>query len=281
MYSLTIVVVELIMSKQFKIMNKTPTETSTSQIQSSFHPIAIDWNKCVLCQKDSDNELICAVNFKRHDVGAGYRYVFAKLWQFHELGALPFDLDIKYLDDGDGIENTLTDHKALWHKACRDKLSELQLNRAKKRKHRAEIYNVSPVKARRSRNKLGMQHDEHICFFCDGPPGSSGFHMASSLGIDYNVRHCATELQDRQHMSKLAAGDMVAIDAKYHIKCLTQLYRRAAKLHRDTAELALKGIAFAELVAYIEMYRDNMETAPIFNLAHLGKCTQICCMNLV
>ena len=63
-------------------------------------------------------------------------------------------------------------------------------------------------------------------------------------------------------MSKLAAGDMVVIDAKYHIKCLTQLYRRAAKLHRDTsedtAELALKGIAFAELVAYIEMYRDNI-----------------------
>ena len=92
-------------------MNKTPTETSTSQIQSSFHPIAIDWTKCVLCQKDSDNELICAANSKRHDAGAGYRYVSAKLWQFHELGALPFDLDIKHLDDGDGIENTLTGTK--------------------------------------------------------------------------------------------------------------------------------------------------------------------------
>ena len=85
MYSLSIVVVELSMSKQFKIMNKTLTETSTSQIQSSFHPIAIDWTKCVLCQKDSDNELICAANSKRHDVGAGYRYVSANCGNFMNL----------------------------------------------------------------------------------------------------------------------------------------------------------------------------------------------------
>ena len=68
---------------------------------------------------------------------------------------------------------------------------------------------------------------------------------------------------------------MVALEAKYHIKCLVSLYNRAQKTkvegYRDADEKeALSGIAFAELVMYIEeMCQLDEETAPVFKLSDL------------
>lgn len=47
---------------------------------------------------------------------------------------------------------------------------------------------------------------------------------AATLIIDRNVRAAATKLQDRKLLTKLAAGDMHAIDAYYHASCLATLY---------------------------------------------------------
>ena len=52
-------------------------------------------------------------------------------------------------------------------------------------------------------------------------------------------------------LAKLAVGDMVAIEAKYHNKCLCALYNRARKAlpnDDDGDEDHLHGIAFTELV---------------------------------
>ena len=35
-------------------------------------PRAIDWLKCVICQKETTEKPWCPVNWKRHDSGAGY-----------------------------------------------------------------------------------------------------------------------------------------------------------------------------------------------------------------
>ena len=42
-----------------------------------------------------------------------------------------------------------------------------------------------------------------------------------------NVRRCALELEDTALLAKLAAGDMIAIEAKYHNNCLRSLYNKA------------------------------------------------------
>ena len=52
-------------------------------------------------------------------------------------------------------------------------------------------------------------------------------HRASTLELDARVRHCALQLQDKPLLAKLSAGDMVAQDAEYHVKCLVSLYNRA------------------------------------------------------
>ncbi len=47
--------------------------------------------------------------------------------------------------------------------------------------------------------------------------------------IIYLEALCAGLLEDTELLAKLSAGDMVALEAKYHTKCLVGLYNRARK----------------------------------------------------
>ena len=66
---------------------------------------------------------------------------------------------------------------------------------------------------------------------------------------------------------------MVAQDAEYHVKCLVSLYNRARGTEKYSAEsdadAVNHGIAFAELVSYIEDARMDNLVAPIFKLSDL------------
>ena len=64
---------------------------------------------------------------------------------------------------------------------------------------------------------------ESRCFFRDKPGGN--LHRASTLEVDTKVRKYATELNDTSLLTKLAAGDMVAIDAIYQSITLSALLR--------------------------------------------------------
>ena len=69
------------------------------------------------------------------------------------------------------------------------------------------------------------------------------------------MRALATELNDSKLLTKLAAGDMVAIDAQYHPQCLASFYNkgRCAKSSNDDEQsLDLESLAFAEVVSLIE-----------------------------
>jgi hypothetical protein len=104
-------------------------------------------------------------------------------------------------------------------------------------------------------------------------------HKASTKEIDEKVRKCATDLQDSVLLAKLSPGDMVAIDAIYHNACLAQLYRRWDKLHANTVDISsrtLYAAAFAELVCYIESFRDEPETAPFFPIPQLCRLYAKC-----
>ena len=50
-----------------------------------------------------------------------------------------------------------------------------------------------------------------------------GHHKASTFEIDKSVRESAIKLRDTAVLARLAGGDMVAIEAEYHVKCLAAL----------------------------------------------------------
>jgi len=73
-------------------------------------------------------------------------------------------------------------------------------------------------------------YEEEICLFCDESGGTAGLHCAGTHDINRNVRKCAIELDDSFLLAKLAAGDMIAIEAKYHSKCLAALYNKVNQM---------------------------------------------------
>ena len=75
-------------------------------------------------------------------------------------------------------------------------------------------------------------------------------------------------------MAKLSAGDLIAQEAKYHIKCLVSLYNKVRDADAKTAEpdpdRMNHAVALAELVTYIEEARTDALVAPVFVLADLA-----------
>ena len=86
----------------------------------------------------------------------------------------------------------------------------------------------------------------------------------------------ATLIGDMQLLGRLSAGDMVALEAKYHTNCLLKLYNRAraCKNNADNEtnkDATISGIVFAELVMFLEEARFEENIAPVFKLADLVK----------
>ena len=103
-------------------------------------PSITDWKLCILCQKDTKTCLECPARSFKAPIGSGYKSL-EHLIQFQMHGCLPLDIDIKRLDDGDGIEDTMMRHRTCWHKACRVKskiYSQTKLERLERRLTDAE-----------------------------------------------------------------------------------------------------------------------------------------------
>ena len=68
-----------------------------------------------------------------------------------------------------------------------------------------------------------------------------------------------TELNDAQLLTRIIGGDLIAIEAKYHLKCQVNLRNRYRSLIRmsnqepaNTSEKMNESRAFVELTSYIE-----------------------------
>ena len=104
-----------------------------------------------------------------------------------------------------------------------------------------------------SHSKVDLK--DAVCLFCDKPASSEGLHNASTCDIDRKIRLCIGTY-DTALLAKLAPADMIALEAKYHTRCLTALYNRAraasSSISGSENHGDLYSIAFAELVAYME-----------------------------
>ena len=108
------------------------------------------------------------------------------------------------------------------------------------------------------RSSVERYNPQSQCFFCDEYDSPSNLHSASTLDVDEKVRECAALLNERKLIAKLSVGDLIAIEAKYHVKCLVGLYNQARPFKQqpskpaDDTSVQLDELAFAELFAYID-----------------------------
>ena len=197
--------------------------------------------------------------------------------KFNELGKLPRTLQLERIDEGQGI---VAANEAKWHHTCMLRYNNTMLRRAEKRTHpnHEDTRSDDDVSHKRSRlrpSSTEANASKASCFFCGQSAGSDGLHEASTFQIDRRVMESAALLGDTFLLARLSMGDMVALEAKYHAKCLLALYNRARKVKTDAQqetdrECELSGIVVAELVMYIEEARLETSTAPVFKLADLA-----------
>lgn len=105
----------------------------------------------------------------------------------------------------------------------------------------------------RSADSKPVQTKQPMCFFCSDA-GSEKLNVVATKQMDANVRKYAIQLEDTELPAKLSSGDVIALEAKYHLTCLTKLYNRARQTvyASNDDEARLHSLAFAELVAFID-----------------------------
>ena len=91
------------------------------------------------------------------------------------------------------------------------------------------------------------------CLVFSQAAGMDGLHEVTTFQVDQHVHKSAELTGDSLLLAKLSLGDMVALEVKYHTKCLLALYNRARKVQVEqqgaySEDDEISGIVFAELV---------------------------------
>lgn len=133
------------------------------------------------------------------------------------------------IDALDAIEE-LVENKAVWHKSCHLQLSNSRLAKAKERseriRKRERERDDGEVRLSKSRRLSGCQNAKpESCTAC-GQAGGKQLHEVSTFATNEKVRHMVTELQDNAILPRISDVDLMAADARYHLKCVTELRNR-------------------------------------------------------
>ena len=201
----------------------------------------MDWSLCFLCQSGRMNgKLINPLNSNNKHKDSAYVSFEKHLLEFDRIGALPSNIRIKNLDEGNGISNTLEKNNAIYHHNCAADVSASRLSRKR------PLNNNENSSAKKTRNCVNAVYESDCCFFCDEKNGI--LHKVTSEDLDKKVRKCANYLGDTRILTKLAIYDMRTLNASYHNLCLSKLYKRS----EVKKERVLTDSAFHSVVDYIK-----------------------------
>ena len=226
--------------------------------------MALSWNQCVICQKHTTEELRCPLRASgdRADPKAVYSLFLKNAVEFNAVDALPVPLSLPLDTDAE----VLVEKGASWHQSCHLQFSSSKLKKAKeriarKRKMEQAEQDDEEVQAQKTR-RLSSRHNKEDCILC----GKGGqLHEVSTYATDKKLRQMITELQDSTLLPKVSGVELMAADAKYHLKCMTDLrnrYRRHTSSKRQEScekdeEKVKESQAFIELLEYIETSVEN------------------------
>ena len=74
------------------------------------------------------------------------------------------------------------------------------------------------------------------CMFCEKGPEEGDLHQILTFEADGNIREMITELQDTKLLAQIGVEDLIAKEAKYHLKCLVKLRNRYRSYKRKQQE---------------------------------------------
>ena len=258
------------------------------------------WSKCFLCQDDADGEKLIVPSKAVTMTDAKLKDCFTEqvkfLLEIERLGGIPDGVnvsDMLPLGRQKIVEEMMLHKNDLrWHKSCRTLVNNKKVERLsnnQKRKIESES-NYSPVKKTRSftspdstkssssrhmRSSDPPSTEEYTpkCFICDKDDGGR-LWKASTFGLNSRVHYCAKVTKNESLQRKLFDGDLIAIEAEYHVACLSKLYREAAAHDRGTKgdtnmETIKRELVFRELIDYLEGFRGTLTRIPMGTISKM------------
>ena len=187
----------------------------------------LNWDRCVICQQEAGEPLkypLLSPGSSRDNTDA-YTSFLTNVEQFRAFGALPAE---QYFGSDETVAN-FASHSASWHKSCHLKFKNSKLAKAKRKRER----NNDEEKRPRNRKALDVQK----CSFCEKGEEEHVLHEVSSFDEDKNIREIITELNDTQLLSRIVGGDLIAMEAKYNLKCMVKLRNRYRSLTRKLNQI--------------------------------------------
>ena len=235
------------------------------------------WDRCVLCQIVTSEEIKQPVQNRganHKEIKKTYTETAGRLKEFAELRKVPksfHSLVSRYSLSGE-LGQLMIENEAVWHPSCRKMVSESKLQKLKTvapSKRKSVAAKSSDVEAKKTRSHLS-KFNPNQCFV----PGCTTetieeepLHKVMSKELDNRFSYYTEVLNDTELLAKLAGGDLIAQEAKYHSTCAVKLYNRVrSKLREENTSSAVpqgtksyEEIAFLHLVSDVEEYRYDID----------------------
>lgn len=197
---------------------------------TSVHPRQLDWNKCCLCQLDTNEELTSPTNNKdKKRVDESYKSLSETLMALKYYDDLPPNLDLDLLNEGQGLKATLLSRNAMWHRSCRLRFTSTRIRRLEKRKSSLPAPPSPPPAPQtsttftRSSSTTPKDLKQYVCFLCTKTDVAEKLTNVMTLEAADTMRKWAWELK-KFELAGLLQGDLIALEGKYHKLCHTQLF---------------------------------------------------------
>ena len=93
-----------------------------------------------------------------------------------------------------------------------------------------------------TRSGISLKNFTPTCFFCDKDDNDSNMklHMRQTFQVQQKIEEIALDIGDKKGLAKLSADDMIAIETKYHCKCLTAYYNKVRNNHPLTCNRKMR-----------------------------------------
>ena len=227
---------------------------------------AMNWESCLICQaKENPEPLKCPLDSLQDGAGIeAYRCFLNNVVEFRKIGSLPVELTLK---EDISVEELCT-NREVCYKSCHLKFANSKLERAQQRIKRKSTADSS-LQAKKAKRKVS---DQNVCVFCNEQ--GNDLHQVVTLEVDKDVKGMAVQTQGSQLIAKLAGGDMVAIEAKYHSKCMlaykrkyTAYVKSCNKIETSTNDdSAAEARTFAELISFMESSAESGTLSSLHDL---------------
>ena len=141
------------------------------------------------------------------------------------------------------MADSFASHSASWHKSYHLKFNNSKLSKAIRKK---DGQSDEPEQRQSTKHQaLDLQK----CLFC-GEEGkeSDVLHAESTFDADKNILAMITELDDAQLLKRIVGGDLMAMEAKYHLTKL-QNTRKTNQTPELTDQRMNESRVFVELTS--------------------------------